>query len=109
VKAHFGSASIRRDGRAVFNIGGNKYRIIVWINYPYGIVYIRFIAIKFRMEQSGLTVKDLEPVIGRKNRVYEILNRRRPLTLRMIEGLFTKFGIPAESLLKQRVQPSAGK
>jgi HTH-type transcriptional regulator/antitoxin HigA len=61
-------------------------------------------AIKFRMEQSGLTVKDLEPVIGRKNRVYEILSRRRLLTLRMIEGLHTKFGIPAESLLKQRAQ-----
>ncbi len=59
-------------------------------------------AIKFRMEQSGLTVKDLEPVIGRRNRVYEVLSRRRPLTLRMIEGLHTKFGIPAESLLKQR-------
>jgi HTH-type transcriptional regulator/antitoxin HigA len=59
-------------------------------------------AIKFRMEQSGLTVKDLVPVIGRKNRVYEILSRRRLLTLRMIEGLHTKFGIPAESLLKQR-------
>jgi HTH-type transcriptional regulator/antitoxin HigA len=58
-------------------------------------------AIKFRMEQSGLTVKDLEPVIGRKNRVYEVLTRRRTLTLRMIEGLHTKFGIPAESLLKQ--------
>ena len=57
-------------------------------------------AIKFRMEQSGLTVKDLEPVIGRKNRVYEVLSRRRPLTLRMIEGLHRKFGIPAESLLK---------
>src|SRR5580658_10448597 len=39
-------------------------------------------AIKFRMEQQGLTVKDLEPVIGRKNRVYEILSRRRLLTLR---------------------------
>ena len=61
-------------------------------------------AIKFRMEQSGLTVKDLEPVIGRKNRVYEILSRRRLLTLRMIEGLHIKFGIPAESLLKQRTQ-----
>jgi HTH-type transcriptional regulator/antitoxin HigA len=61
-------------------------------------------AIKFRMEQSGLTVKDLEPVIGRKNRIYEILSRRRALTLRMIEGLHTKFGIPAESLLRQRAQ-----
>jgi HTH-type transcriptional regulator / antitoxin HigA len=64
-------------------------------------------AIKFRMEQSGLTVKDLEPVIGRKNRVYEVLCRRRPLTLRMIEGLHTKFGIPAESLLKRQPRRSA--
>lgn len=61
-------------------------------------------AIKFQMEKSGLTVKDLEPVIGRKNRVYEVLSRRRPLTLRMIEGLHSKFGIPAESLLKRRPQ-----
>jgi HTH-type transcriptional regulator / antitoxin HigA len=43
--------------------------------------------IKFWMEQLGLTVKDLEPVIGRKNRVYEVLSRRRALTLRMIEGV----------------------
>jgi HTH-type transcriptional regulator / antitoxin HigA len=61
-------------------------------------------AIKFRMEQSGLTPSDLEPVIGRKNRVYEVLSRKRPLTLRMIQGLHTKFGIPAESLLKQSVR-----
>lgn len=57
-------------------------------------------AIKFRMEQQGLTVDDLVPVIGRKNRVYEILARKRPLTLRMIEGLHGTFSIPAESLLK---------
>jgi mRNA interferase HigB len=43
VKADFGNASTLQDGRAVFNIGGNKYRIIVWINYPYRVVYIRFI------------------------------------------------------------------
>lgn len=43
VKAQFGNASILRDGRAVFNIGGNKFRIVVWINYPYRVVYIRFI------------------------------------------------------------------
>jgi HTH-type transcriptional regulator/antitoxin HigA len=61
-------------------------------------------AIKFRMEQSGLTAKDLEPVIGRMNRVYEVLSRKRPLTLRMIEGLHRRFGIPAESLLRQRVE-----
>jgi HTH-type transcriptional regulator / antitoxin HigA len=63
-------------------------------------------AITFRMEQAGLSVKDLEPVIGRKNRVYEILARKRPLTLRMIEGLHSKFGIPAESLLRQRASQS---
>lgn len=57
-------------------------------------------AIKFRMEQQGLTVDDLVPVIGRKNRVYEILARKRPLTLRMVEGLHEAFSIPAESLIK---------
>jgi mRNA interferase HigB len=37
------TASILRDGRAVFNIAGNKYRLVVWINYPYRVVYVRFI------------------------------------------------------------------
>jgi HTH-type transcriptional regulator/antitoxin HigA len=58
-------------------------------------------AIKFRMEQQGLTVDDLATVIGRRNRVYEVLNRKRPLTLGMIQRLHSTFGIPAESLLKQ--------
>lgn len=57
-------------------------------------------AIKFRMEQQGLTVEDLVPAIGRKNRVYEVLAGTRPLTLRMIENLHARFAIPAESLLK---------
>lgn len=43
VKRDIGSASILKDGRVVFNIGGNKYRIVVWVNYPYRVVYIRFI------------------------------------------------------------------
>lgn len=43
VKAALRNASILKDGRAVFNIAGNKYRIVVWINYPYRVVYIRFI------------------------------------------------------------------
>jgi mRNA interferase HigB len=42
VKRAIRSVSILRDGRAVFNIAGNKYRIVVWINYPYRVVYIRF-------------------------------------------------------------------
>ena len=58
-------------------------------------------AIKFRMEQQGLTPKDLEPLIGRSNRVYEVLNRKRGLTLAMIQKLHVGLGIPAESLLKQ--------
>lgn len=57
-------------------------------------------AIKFRMEQQGLSVEDLALMIGRKNRVYEVLARKRPLTLRMMEGLHETFSIPAESLLK---------
>ena len=43
MKRAIGSASILNDGRAVFNIAGNKYRIVVWINYPYRFVYVRFI------------------------------------------------------------------
>ncbi len=43
VKSDFGNASILKDGRVVFNIAGNKYRLVVWINYAYRIVYIRFI------------------------------------------------------------------
>jgi HTH-type transcriptional regulator / antitoxin HigA len=57
-------------------------------------------AIKFVMDQRGLTVKDLEPMIGRSNRVYEVLNHKRPLTLKMIWKLHTELGIPAESLIK---------
>ena len=58
-------------------------------------------AIKFRMEQSGLMPKDLVPMIGQLNRVYEVLNRRRPLTLQMIRRLHGALGIPAESLINQ--------
>jgi HTH-type transcriptional regulator/antitoxin HigA len=58
-------------------------------------------AIKFRMDQMGLTPKDLEPMIGRLNRVYEVLNHKRPLTLKMIWKLHRGLGIPAESLIKQ--------
>jgi mRNA interferase HigB len=43
VKADFGTASILKEGRVVFNIGGNKYRLVTSINYPYGIVFIKFI------------------------------------------------------------------
>ena len=57
-------------------------------------------AIKFEMERKGLTVKDLEPMIGKSNRVYEVLNHKRSLTLKMIWKLNRELGIPAESLIK---------
>jgi HTH-type transcriptional regulator/antitoxin HigA len=160
----------------VFNIAGNKYRLVTSINYPYGIVFVKLLAptssttpsmhklsrdimdikpirtdadyhaalreveslmtaefgtpegdrldvlatlveayeakhfpmevadpveaIKFQMDQKGLTVKDLEPMIGRSNRVYEVLNRIRPLTLPMIWRLHKGLGIPAEALIQ---------
>ena len=43
VKLDYRNASILKDGRVVFNIAGNKYRLVVWINYAYRVVYIRFI------------------------------------------------------------------
>ncbi len=43
VKRAARAASILKDGRVVFNIAGNKYRVVTWINYPYRVVYIRFI------------------------------------------------------------------
>jgi HTH-type transcriptional regulator / antitoxin HigA len=57
-------------------------------------------AIKFRMDQQGLTVHDLVPMIGRLNRVQEVLARRRPLTMPMVWRLHRELGIPAESLIR---------
>lgn len=60
-------------------------------------------AIKFRMDQSGPSVKDLEPIIGKSNRVYEVLNRKRPLTLAMIRRLHHGLGISADVLISEPV------
>ena len=43
VKAGYGTARILKDGRVVFNIGGNKYRLVVWINYEFFTIYVRFV------------------------------------------------------------------
>ena len=56
-------------------------------------------AIKFRMEQDGLTARDLEPYIGQSGCVSEVLNRKRPLSLRMVKRLHDGLKIPYESLL----------
>jgi HTH-type transcriptional regulator/antitoxin HigA len=66
-------------------------------------------AIKFRMEQQGLTRADLEPMIGSRARVSEVLNRQRPLTITMIKKLRDGLGIPGDVLLGGTVRPKARK
>lgn len=58
-------------------------------------------AIKFRMEQQGLTPKDLEAYIPNKSKVSEVLNRKRNLSLSMIRSLHRGLGIPAEILVQE--------
>ena len=62
-------------------------------------------AIKFRMEQQGMTRKDLEGIIGTRTRIAEVLNRKRSLSIGMIRRLHERLGISAEVL----IQPSRGK
>ena len=57
-------------------------------------------AIKFRMEQQGLTRKDLEPLIGTRTRVAEVLNRKRGLSIEMIRRLHKVLGISADILIR---------
>ena len=64
-------------------------------------------AIKYHMDQKGLQPRDLIPFIGSRNRVHEVLNRRRSLTLNMIRRLHEGLGIPAESLIKGRGKRAA--
>jgi HTH-type transcriptional regulator/antitoxin HigA len=64
-------------------------------------------AIKFRMEQSNLTVKDLVPYIGPLNRVYEVLNYKRSLSLNMIRRLSQGLHIPAEVLIRETERDAA--
>jgi HTH-type transcriptional regulator/antitoxin HigA len=57
-------------------------------------------AILFMMDQKGLTRRDLEPAIGSRSRVSEILNRKRPLTLPMVRALSTLLHIPTDVLVQ---------
>ena len=59
-------------------------------------------ALKFRMEQQGLTKKDLEPMLGPRSHVSEVLSRKRGLSIAMIRKVHSVLGIPAEVL----IQPS---
>jgi HTH-type transcriptional regulator/antitoxin HigA len=64
-------------------------------------------AIKHHMDQNGLSPRDLIPFIGSRNRVYEILSRKRSLTLAMVRRLHEGLGIPAESLIRSRQKRAA--
>jgi HTH-type transcriptional regulator/antitoxin HigA len=66
-------------------------------------------ALHYFMESRGLTRADIEPYIGSRARVSEILNRKRPLTLPMIQRLHTELGIPAEVLVKPYKVSASGK
>jgi HTH-type transcriptional regulator/antitoxin HigA len=57
-------------------------------------------AIRFRMEQQGITRKDLEPLIGTRGRVAEVLNRKRSLSIDMIRRLHDTLGISADVLIR---------
>jgi HTH-type transcriptional regulator/antitoxin HigA len=57
-------------------------------------------AIRFRLEQQGLDTRALVGVIGGRSRVYEVMHRKRPLTLEMIRRLHERFGIPPEALIR---------
>jgi HTH-type transcriptional regulator / antitoxin HigA len=64
-------------------------------------------AIRYHMDQNGMSPRDLIPFIGSRNRVHEVLNRKRPLTLKMIWRLHQGLGIPAESLIRQDQEVAA--
>jgi HTH-type transcriptional regulator / antitoxin HigA len=66
-------------------------------------------AIKFRMSQQNLTRKQLEPMIGTRTRVAEVLNRRRSLSISMIRRLHSALGISAEVLIRPSRTTTAGK
>jgi HTH-type transcriptional regulator/antitoxin HigA len=61
-------------------------------------------AIKFRMQHQGVSRRELETLLGGKNRVSEVLNRKRPLTIDMIRRLHSRLDIPVESLIKPTVR-----
>ena len=65
-------------------------------------------AIRFRMEQQGLSRKDLEGLIGTRTRVAEVLNRRRGLSINMIRRLHERLGISAEVLIRPTRRSEAG-
>ena len=98
------NASFTANNRVVFNIKGNDYRLVVMMryektNFPIGdpdpIELLEHV-----MQSRGLSRKDLEPMIGPRGRVADIMNKTRPLTLEMIRRLVDQLKLPADVLVK---------
>ena len=104
------------NNRIVFNVKGNDYRLIAALHYNRGMMFIRFVGthrehypieapdpidfLQHVMEARAMTRKDLEPFIGSRARVAEVLNRVRPLTLNMIRRLASGLKLPADVLIR---------
>lgn len=105
LKKQYKNASIIGEGRVVFNIKGDELDLLVTLVESYEIKHYPIAppdpvdAIKFRMEQMGLTSADMVKYLGSQSRVSEILNRKRGLTLGMVKALYKGLKIPAEILL----------
>jgi mRNA-degrading endonuclease HigB of HigAB toxin-antitoxin module len=96
LRAAYGGADFLTDNRVFFDIRGIRNRIVAQIEIP---PPDPVKAITFRMEALGLSRHDLEPHIGSRARVSEVLTRKRSLTLAMIRNLHQNLGIPAEILI----------
>jgi HTH-type transcriptional regulator / antitoxin HigA len=87
---------------------GNKFDLLVTLveayedqHYPMGESSDPISMIEFIMDQQGLTRKDLEPYIGPRQRVWDVMEKRRKLTLSMIRRLEAGLGIPADVLIRE--------
>lgn len=86
--------------------GGDRLEVLVTLIQAYETKHYQIplpdpiAAIQYHLESRGLTRRDLEPYIGSRGRVSEVLRRRRPLTVQMIRRLHAGLGIPAEVLIQ---------
>src|SRR6185312_2587325 len=78
---------------------GDRVEVLATLIEAYEAKHFPIAAVDFMMAQKGLSRRDLEPVIGSRGRVSEVLTRKRPLTLPMVRGLSALLDIPAEILV----------
>ena len=106
VKAQYRTATVLQNNRTVFNIAGNKYRLVVDIDYTAQMMFICFIGThpdydsitSGRLRQRSEA--DLIPLIGSESLVAEVMSKHQPLTPEMIRALHIHLGMPADVLLQ---------